>query len=489
RQVFAGAAGHTYGHQSIWQMHSPKYPGFGNPKQYWYEALDAPSAVQMGYLRRLMESRPFLTQRPDLSLLAFEQTRPWEMCLALRGDGFALVYTPTGRSLEIALGKTAGAEIMASWFNPRTGETTAIGRFDNRGRHTFDPPGDEAAGNDWVLVLEDFDKAASGHKGRDGKTPAAAAQREIPIFEGLQVEAVGKKFSPDPARTVLHQSRADSSGNTSVRNTDRANLEWKVSGYYQRNRDLGQVFTAPRDFRLASIVLRTGPADAAVLDGAPAAKVFIEFFEVAGEPRIHDNGTPPGTAAKHGFSKNHRCDDYLAGVEYKPLHVVTGGVFPNLPPTRDDKGEPVENQAGCLTYLRWRLPEAGRLECKTGKRYAFMVGFEQAGRERGFTLANLNAAGVNAPPSLTDAHNPYRGGWAIRREGDGTLPPTMIAGDAPPTDADLHARLLAEALFPEAPYRFWLLPTTNGFPDVDTYRDLEFYLEADTGGAGSVGSN
>ena len=36
-------------------------------------ALDAPSAKQMGHLRKLIEARPFLTQRPDLSVLAFEQ--------------------------------------------------------------------------------------------------------------------------------------------------------------------------------------------------------------------------------------------------------------------------------------------------------------------------------------------------------------------------------------------------------------------------------
>lgn len=152
--VFAGAAGHTYGHHSIWQMHSPKTAGVAGPKPFWYEALDAPSARQMGYLRRLIESRAFLGQRPDLSLLAFEQTKPWEMCLALRGDGYALVYTPTGRSLVIQLGKLPGARVRASWFDPRTGETSAIGEFDNQGQRTFDPPGEEAGGNDWVLVLE-----------------------------------------------------------------------------------------------------------------------------------------------------------------------------------------------------------------------------------------------------------------------------------------------------------------------------------------------
>jgi len=241
--------------------------------------------------------------------------------------------------------------------------------------------------------------------------------------------------------------------------------------------DLGQVFTAERDCRLEAIVLRTGPDTGAVLSGTPGAKVFLEFFEVTGTPRIHDNGTPPGAEARHGFSKDHRCDDYLLGVEYRPMMVVTGGVFPELPPTRDFQGEPNGTSAGCMVYLRWSLKGEAQLRLEAGKRYAFMVGFEEPGRERGFTLANANAASVNAPPSLTDTHDRYTGGWGLRREGDGTVPPTMLPGPQPPEDSARLNRLRTEALFSSGEQRFRLSPTTDGFPDVDTYRDLEFYLE------------
>jgi hypothetical protein len=301
----------------------------------------------------------------------------------------------------------------------------------------------------------------------------------IHCISGLEVRALGKEFRPTPQRTVVAQTAADRGGNTSVRNTDAAHLEWKTNGYFQRNRDLGQVFTAVRDSRLVAIVLRTGPDTGAVLSGAPGAKVYVQFFEVNGSPRIHDNGTPPGAAARHGFSKNHRCDDYLTGVQYRPLLVVTGGVFPDLPPTRDREGKTNGASAGCLVYLRWALNGEARLRLETGKRYAFMVGFEGPGRERGFTLANANAAGVDAPPSLTDAHDRYHGGWGLRREGDGTTPPTMLPAPEPPRDPIQLARLRAEALFAQGKARFALSPTTDGFPDVDTYRDLEFYLETE----------
>jgi len=291
----------------------------------------------------------------------------------------------------------------------------------------------------------------------------------------LQVSIIGKEYSADAQRVLVSQMRADTGGNTSVRNVDAGHLEWKREGYFQRNRDLGQVFIVERASLLEAIVLRTGPADAAVLPGAPGAKVFVQFFEVSGVPRIHDNGTPPGTESKHGFSRNHRCDDYIVGVRYRPLQMVRGGVFPNLPPTRDAQGNPTGDRRACLVYLRWRLHPPLRFQ--VGRRYAFMVGFEEPGAARGFTLANLNSAWVNAPPSLADEHDPYHGGWAIRREGDGTLPPAMLPGDSPPADARQRARLQREALFPAGSLRYRLAPTTDGYPDVDTYRDLEFYLE------------
>lgn len=56
--VFAGAAGHPYGHNSIWQMYAPPRKPILSPRRTWKEALDAPRARQMGYLRGLIESRP-----------------------------------------------------------------------------------------------------------------------------------------------------------------------------------------------------------------------------------------------------------------------------------------------------------------------------------------------------------------------------------------------------------------------------------------------
>ncbi len=395
-----------------------------------------------------------------------------------------LIRSDLGRANQLG----DGAPLVWLWA-PRCWTGIEVRRAEFQGRALVFrpvPPGEQ--GDVLVITKSATDlKACREEFFRVLKNPAVygGEASRLKVVSGLSVQALGKEFGPDPARVVVQQTAFDRGGNTSVRNTDRASLEWKTQGYFQRNRDLGQVFAAPRDFEPAAIVLRTGPADAAVLAGAPGARVFLQFFEVTGSPRIHDNGTPAGTDAKHGFSKNHRCDDYLLGVEYGPFLVVTGGVFPDLPPTSDLDGKPNGTSAGCMVYLRWALEREARLPLKAGKRYAFMVGFEEPGPERGFTLANANAAGVNAPPSLTDAHDRYPGGWGLRREGDGTLPPTMIPGEHPPADAAQREQLYREAVFGEGLLRYLLSPTTDGYPDVDTYRDLEFYLEAAAAGSGA----
>lgn len=291
---------------------------------------------------------------------------------------------------------------------------------------------------------------------------------------GLEVTAIGAEYVPDPERVPVAQPVADPDGSTSVRNE--VPLVWKAEGYFQRNRDLGQVFTPPVTFRLDAIVLRTGPSDAAVLGGAPGAKVFVQLFEVLGSPRIHDNGTPAGARSKHGFSSNHRCDDFLEGVSYRPLRLIAGGEFPDVAPSRGAAGDAGE-QASKLLYLRWAFTGGDRLTLEGGKRYAFLVGFVEPGRQRSFTLANANAAAVAAPPSLTDATDRYPGGWSVRREGSGALPPTRTGSPAPPTSRFTRSRLERESCFPRGAARYRLSPTTDGYPDVDTYRDLEFYLE------------
>ena len=137
------------------QMHQA---GDSNPaygvREYWTEALDADGARQMKYLKSLICSEPYFERVPDQSLVASNPGERYDYQAATRGSNYAWVYTYNGREIHLQLGKTVGEHVKASWYNPRNGQSTRIGTFENKETRLFDPPGDLAAGMDWVLVLE-----------------------------------------------------------------------------------------------------------------------------------------------------------------------------------------------------------------------------------------------------------------------------------------------------------------------------------------------
>ncbi len=155
RAVFAGAFGHTYGHHSIWQMYRQGREPKTYPRCDWITALDRPGAGQISHLRRLMESRPFLTRIPDQGLLASDAGEGAFHVRATRdaGGSYAMVYIPTaGQAVTINLDRLSGEVVTAWWYDPRTGQSSPIGEYPTTGPRTFTTP---AAGPDWVLVLDD----------------------------------------------------------------------------------------------------------------------------------------------------------------------------------------------------------------------------------------------------------------------------------------------------------------------------------------------
>ncbi len=167
--VFAGGCGVTYGCHNIWQFFDKGKEPISVARHFWYDTLDLPGAFQMTHLRRLMESRPMLTRIPDASLIIEGQTNGPDHIEATRGDDYAFVYSPYGKTFKIAMEKISGQKVKCQWFNPRNGESIEIGELENTGIREFDPPGQTERGNDWVLVLGDSSKnyPAPGVMGRD----------------------------------------------------------------------------------------------------------------------------------------------------------------------------------------------------------------------------------------------------------------------------------------------------------------------------------
>jgi hypothetical protein len=155
--LFAGAHGHTYGCHDIWQFYSPYREAVNGPHIYWQEAMELPGASQMIYLRKLIQSRPFLERVPDQSLIVENNLNPADRIQATRGKDYAFIYVSSGRPFTVNMGKISGSKLNAAWFNPRKGETIKLNSLENKGTQKFTPPG-MGYGQDWVLILDDAAK-------------------------------------------------------------------------------------------------------------------------------------------------------------------------------------------------------------------------------------------------------------------------------------------------------------------------------------------
>jgi hypothetical protein len=138
----------------VWQMFTRDRKPISSARTPWTQAIDLPGASQMQHLRRLIESRPFLERRPAQELLEGNPGTGAEHVRATRGDRYAFVYIPTGKTIDVKLGILGGKSVRAAWFDPRTGKETGIENAPNEGVRRFDPPGEPGRRNDWILTLD-----------------------------------------------------------------------------------------------------------------------------------------------------------------------------------------------------------------------------------------------------------------------------------------------------------------------------------------------
>lgn len=166
--VMAGACGHTYGNNNIWQMWQPGRTPAIQANIPWFEALDHPGARQMGLMRRFLEAQQFATLIPDQSIIVDGPTRGPAKIRALRATDHSrvLVYTPRGEPFTLDQSIVRAGFVRQSWFDPRYGvsqEFRLSGReWDQQTFQTYTPP-TSGRGQDWILVLE--------ATGKPGNTP------------------------------------------------------------------------------------------------------------------------------------------------------------------------------------------------------------------------------------------------------------------------------------------------------------------------------
>lgn len=298
---------------------------------------------------------------------------------------------------------------------------------------------------------------------------------------------------PDSVHVIAAYYGYDKSGNTSIAFDPDDSYKWsgespfkkdgfgyfspdgKEIPYIKRDRDLGQTFhiegTTP--VKLKSLTIRLGFGDNAVRQCMYGKKVSVQFFEVSGEARLNNNGSDNGTEAFHGFPHDRlrnnisaERDDFLSGEKYEQIAIFRNFTFPS---TEDfgfgkDATVPPANERLKGRLLEFSFPDNNAIILEPGRQYAFMILVDRKGKNNGFTLAN-NYTGS------------YPGGHAIRRDGSGNFP--LVAADPSGSfRSPANKEAYKSAHFPASlRKRLSIQPSTNGYPDVDTWRDLFFIVE------------
>jgi len=146
--VLAGAAGHTYGHNAVMQMHGGNGVGAYGCKTHWFDALKAPGACQMKHLRRLMRYFMDEDRRPE----PIEPHREkYDHIAALSGRDFLLAYSWRSGSIPLPLDELVlWPEPVAAWYDPETGIIIDVCKNLSRTMHSPKPYGD---GCDIVLII------------------------------------------------------------------------------------------------------------------------------------------------------------------------------------------------------------------------------------------------------------------------------------------------------------------------------------------------
>lgn len=154
--VFAGACGHTYGHNAIMQFVRPGVPGAyfaDGMKKAWYQALDDPGYQQMKYLKRLMLAMPYFERVPDQSII-LDNGEKYERLIATRGKDYLMVYNHTGREMRIRLDAITGKRKSVWWMDAATGTIKHIGTYNSK-TLTYNPASAEGSQRDGVLIAMD----------------------------------------------------------------------------------------------------------------------------------------------------------------------------------------------------------------------------------------------------------------------------------------------------------------------------------------------
>lgn len=152
--MFAGAAGHTYGCNEIWQMFDHGRVAKFGAYLPWKEALHLPGSLQMGLMKKLFTSLPWQNLRNNQDILFPSFLANYRSVLAMVSlqKDMILVYSPHGRSFILRLGTLRPEKVNAYWYDPVDGSVQEAGQYSTHQTARFSPLKNRK-GKDTVLVI------------------------------------------------------------------------------------------------------------------------------------------------------------------------------------------------------------------------------------------------------------------------------------------------------------------------------------------------
>lgn len=296
----------------------------------------------------------------------------------------------------------------------------------------------------------------------------------------------------DLSDAIVYYEGFDRGGNTSIAFDATSSFKWsgesvaKSGGfgyflpdgteipYIKRDRDLGQTFTfkGEKAQPWTGVTLKLGFGSNVIRQGTYGSAIAIQLFEVSGTPRLNENGTTGQMTALHGYphdpaseEMDARRDDFWEGESYTSMRVISGFTFPSKLDFGFESNQEIDPDEEQIKgqLIHFSFSPSDQILLEPGKTYAFLVMLVEMGDDVGFTLAN------HFDGDFPDGHG-------IRRDGRGVFPPPT-ADPSKPFEDPVNAQALESARFPkELTERIKISPGTNGYPDVDTWRDVFFVI-------------
>lgn len=171
--VLAGAAGFTYGHNSIMQFYTGEGKSAFFARLPWMDSLHAPACDAMVHMKRIMEkvlSESWKDAGCANELLGgscvWQENQQEERILCFRGGEYILCYSYSGRAIELegrrlmeyaasVTGKAGSHKAKGWWMYPESGVESYFGAVEVGGDNIClgTPEGDESH-SDWLLILK-----------------------------------------------------------------------------------------------------------------------------------------------------------------------------------------------------------------------------------------------------------------------------------------------------------------------------------------------